>query len=80
MQKFLLTKWYKIILSSSAFIFSVSILIFVLKGNTLNAKEGNPKLPNLSNIYIVTDGTNAYKIQYNTGVGQWDIEQIGRLR
>ena len=80
MQKILLTNWCKIILSISAFIVSVSILIFALKGNTAYAKEGSPKLPDKSDYYIVSDGAHAYKIQYNAGLNQWDIKNIGRLR
>jgi len=44
MQKFLLTNWCKIILSISAFILSVSILIFALKGNITYAKVGRTTL------------------------------------
>ena len=80
MKKFFLTNWYKIILSMSAFILSVSILIFALKGNAAYAKEGNPKLPYASDYYIVADGANAYKIQYKPGLNEWEIKHIGRLR
>ncbi|MDF2188214.1 hypothetical protein [Paraflavitalea sp. CAU 1676] len=80
MQKFIMTNYFKIIMSISAFILSVSILIFAVKGNAAYAKGGEPKLPAPSNFYVVSDGSHAYSIQYNTGLGKWESKSLTKLR
>lgn len=82
MKSFIINNWYKMTIGFSSVVFSLSLMIYALKSNTVKAENSQIRTSNQAQngVHIVSVDKNIYEVKWNNFSKKYDVEHVTTVR